>query len=77
MLRIFTSVKIQRLLPVLNPQTWVPDASMLTTRPSKPSNYKVIAIKAFKYGSLFKNGLFSFAVPLLKTMFISKTAQSR
>ena len=37
MLRIFTSVKIQRLRPGLNPQTWVPEASMLTTRPSKPS----------------------------------------
>ena len=38
MLRIFTTVKIQRLPPGLNPQTWVPEASMLTTRPPKPSN---------------------------------------
>ena len=38
MLRIFTSVKIQRLRPGLNPQTWVPEASMLTTRPPKPSS---------------------------------------
>ena len=30
--------KIQRLLPGLNPQTWVPEASMLTTRPPKPSS---------------------------------------
>ena len=37
MLRIFTPVKIQRLRPGLNPQTWVPEASMLTTRPPKPS----------------------------------------
>ena len=37
MLRIFTSVKIQRLRPGLNPQTWVPEVSMLTTRPTKPS----------------------------------------
>ena len=37
MLRIFTSVKIQRLRSSLNPQTWVPEASMLTTRPPKPS----------------------------------------
>ena len=37
MLRIFTSVKIERLRPGLNPQTWVPEASMLTTRPPKPS----------------------------------------
>ena len=37
MLRTFTTVKIQRLRPGLNPQTWVPEASMLTTRPSKPS----------------------------------------
>ena len=34
-LRIFTPVKIQRLRPGLNPQTWVPEASMLTTRPPK------------------------------------------
>ena len=38
MLRIFTPVKIQRLRPGLNPQTWVPDGSMLTTRPPKPSS---------------------------------------
>ena len=31
--------KIQRLRPVLNPQTWVPEASMLTTRPPKPSTF--------------------------------------
>ena len=35
MLRIFTPVKN----PMgLNPQTWVPEASMLTTRPPKPSH---------------------------------------
>ena len=37
MLRIFTLVKIQRLRPGLNPQTWVPEASMLATRTPKPS----------------------------------------
>ena len=37
MLRIFTPVKIQRLRPGLNPRTRVPEASMLTTRPPKPS----------------------------------------
>ena len=37
MQRIFTPVKIQWLRPGLNPQTWVPEASMLTTRPPKPS----------------------------------------
>ena len=37
MLRIFTPVKIQRIRPGLIPQTWVPEASMLTTRPPKPS----------------------------------------
>ena len=31
------SRKIQRLRPGLNPRTWVPVASMLTTRPPKPS----------------------------------------
>ena len=39
MLRIFTPVKIQRLRPGLNPQIWVPEASMLTTRPPKPSRW--------------------------------------
>jgi hypothetical protein len=29
----FNGRKIQRLRPGLNPQTWVPEASMLTTRP--------------------------------------------
>ena len=43
MLRIFTPVKIQRLRPGLNPRTWVPEASMLTARPPKPS--KVLKIK--------------------------------
>ena len=37
MLRIFMPIKIQRLRPGLNPQTWVPEASVLTTRPPKPS----------------------------------------
>ena len=37
MLRIFTPVKIQGLRPGFNPQTWVPEASMLTTIPPKPS----------------------------------------
>jgi hypothetical protein len=32
---IFTR-KIRRLQPDLNPQSWVPEASMLTTRPPKP-----------------------------------------
>ena len=45
MLRIFTPVKIQRLRPGLNPQTWVPEASMLTTRPPKPSRWEVTAEK--------------------------------
>jgi hypothetical protein len=33
MLRIFFARKIRRLQLGLNPQTWVPEASMLTTRP--------------------------------------------
>jgi hypothetical protein len=36
MLRIFVSRKIRRVQPGLNPRTWVPEASMLTTRPLKP-----------------------------------------
>ena len=34
--------KIQRLQPDLNLQTWVPEASMLTTRPPKPSMFDYI-----------------------------------
>ena len=44
MLRIFTPVKIQRLRPGLNPQIWVPEASMLTTRPPKPSIHKLSTV---------------------------------
>jgi hypothetical protein len=36
MLRIFLPLKIRRLRPVLNPRTWVPEASTLTPRPLKP-----------------------------------------
>jgi hypothetical protein len=36
MLRSFVARKIRRLLSSLNPRTWVPEASMLTTRPLKP-----------------------------------------
>ena len=40
MLRIFTPVKIQRFRQDLNPQTWVPETSKLTTRPPKPSTWQ-------------------------------------
>jgi hypothetical protein len=36
MLRILFARKIRRLQPGFNPRTWVPEASMLTTRPLKP-----------------------------------------
>jgi hypothetical protein len=36
MLRIFSPEKIRRLRPGANPRSWVPEASMLTTRPPKP-----------------------------------------
>jgi len=36
MLRIFFVWKIWRLRPGLNPRSWVPEASKLTTRPPKP-----------------------------------------
>jgi hypothetical protein len=36
MLRIFSSKKFRRLRPGSDPRTWVPEASMLTTRPPKP-----------------------------------------
>ena len=55
MLRIFTLVKIQRLRPGLNPQTWVPEASMLSTRPPKPSKACYIKSKA-NHVSLNKHG---------------------
>jgi hypothetical protein len=32
----FVARKIRRLRPGLNPRSWVPEASMLTTRPPKP-----------------------------------------
>jgi hypothetical protein len=32
----FAPKKIRRLQPGFNPRTWVPEASMLTTRPPKP-----------------------------------------
>ena len=51
MLRIFTSEKIQLLRPGLNPQTWVPEASMLTTIPPKPSSARVTWF-IFKYSVL-------------------------
>jgi hypothetical protein len=35
-LKIFSPLKIRRLQPGLNPQTWVPKASTLTPRPPKP-----------------------------------------
>ena len=44
MLRIFTPVKIQWLRPGLNLRTWVPEASMLTTRPSKPSSSSMLVL---------------------------------
>ena len=37
--------KIQRLRPGLNPRTRVPVASMLTTRPQKPSSAMCVAVK--------------------------------
>ena len=48
MLRIFKPVEIQRLRPGLNPQTWVPEASMLTTRPPKPSGLHCKEIFQFR-----------------------------
>ena len=39
MLRIYSPRKIRRLQPGLNPRTWVPETSMLTTRPLKRLDY--------------------------------------
>ena len=49
--------KIQRLRPGLNPQTWVPEASMLTTRPPKPSfteTNKVFSLKCINMYALIQ-----------------------
>ena len=52
MLRIFKPVKIQRLRPGLKPQTWVPEASMLTTRPPKLSHVgNMLSISFVKKGN--------------------------
>ena len=48
MLRIFMPVKIQQLQPGLNQRTWVPEASMLTTRPLKPSLFELAKVTVFK-----------------------------
>ena len=40
----FYARKIQRLRPGFNPQTWVPEASMLTTRPPKPSCFQAKSV---------------------------------
>jgi hypothetical protein len=52
MLKIFVARKIRRLQPGLNPQTWVPEASMLATRPLKPLEFFTYA--CHKILSLFK-----------------------
>jgi hypothetical protein len=51
MLRIFTSVKIQRLRPGSNPRPWVPEASMLTTRPPKLSLFNICCILNILYSN--------------------------
>ena len=61
MLRIFMPVKIQRLRPGLNQQTWVPEVSMLTTRPPKPSRY-IIAFLVIIY--LFLRSDFYLSAPV-------------
>ena len=53
MLRIFTPVKIQWLRPGLKPRTWVPEASMLTTRPPKPFNFVYYRVTFFVYINTF------------------------
>jgi hypothetical protein len=41
MLRIFSAEKSDKFGRGLNPRTWVPEASMLTTRPPKPLLYNL------------------------------------
>jgi hypothetical protein len=42
MLWIFFALKIRRVRPGFNPRTWVPEASMLTTRPPKPLGFTIL-----------------------------------
>jgi hypothetical protein len=46
-LNIFPPLKIRRLRPDLNSRTWVPEASTLTPRPSKP--LPTVLKKSFQY----------------------------
>jgi hypothetical protein len=44
MLRNFSPWKIRRFRPGSNPQSWVPEANMLTTRPPKPEEYGLVTV---------------------------------
>jgi len=60
-LRIFFALKIRRLRPGANPQTWVPKASTLPLRPSKPLILSVTIQTKKKYTGFWsrKYDLFS------------------
>jgi hypothetical protein len=45
MLRIFSLRGIFSLRPGMNPRSWVPEVSMLTTRPPKPLTSKLLEIQ--------------------------------
>jgi hypothetical protein len=51
----FFARKIRRLRPGLNPWSWVPEASMLATRPPKPlcSPYSIVTKNSFEHLMLF------------------------
>ena len=68
MLRIFTAVKIQRLRPGLNPRAWVPEASMLTTKPPKPSLSQLSYESMFFYNAENTFGAVCAVLPLLTSL---------
>ena len=52
--------KIRRLRPGLNPRTQVPEASMLTVKPPKPSNGKDTLFEQFLYKYFQKTRMLEF-----------------
>jgi hypothetical protein len=61
-LRIFRPLKIRRLRWGLNPRTWVPEASTLTSRPPKPLTRNYVALNTAQWSALL-NTLCKFQFP--------------
>jgi hypothetical protein len=56
--------KIRQLRPGLNPRTWVPEASMLTSRPPKPLIYPEESTQHSERGKRLKSGIYPPVVKL-------------